>query len=429
MTEAEIQQIWEDNDFPSQVELYKLVTRKGLKTTNDKIKNFLKTKLSNQVLRAQLEPYRIFGKFASTRASEKIYADLIDFSSRPDGEYKYILAVVDSFTKQGFLEPMKSKTQDETVDSLMKIIPRLPGVKQPELIFTDKDAAFGIFNSKINENSKFHKTIEDGEEIIHKLKAGRNDIAPVDNFIFQVKQRLAKIRLEAQQQGWASLVPRVEKSLNNKPRKALMGSSAKDVETNRQLEFKMLQQQSKNLESNFAEDSKMREKLKPGNGFRAPTNNRELVQNRADVARYEPKVRIVDKLEGDKVIDTEGNAFTAKLVLPVDKDSTQADIVSETRDPRRIAMQRGVMEKYVQPALTFIGNRSNYRALGQFLNRDPNFKTDLLKAGIRGDKTISIFVNLFPEKFKIEPYTGGAYIYKQSGPKPSVRLRTKQPLR
>ena len=69
MTDAEIQQIWEMNDFPSQVELYKLVTRKGLKTTNEKIKNVLKTKLSNQVLRAQAEPYRVSGKFASTRAS------------------------------------------------------------------------------------------------------------------------------------------------------------------------------------------------------------------------------------------------------------------------------------------------------------------------------------------------------------------------
>ena len=87
----------------------------------------------------------------------------------------------------------------------------------------------------------------------------------------------------------------------------------------------MLQQQATNLENNFAEDSKMREKLKPGNGFRAPTNNRELVQNRADVPRYEGKIRVIDKLEGDKVIDTDGNAFVAKLVLPVDKDSTQAD--------------------------------------------------------------------------------------------------------
>ena len=147
---------------------------------------------------------------------------------------------------------------------------------------------------------------------------------------------MAKIRLETQEKGWAALVPRVEKSLNDKPRKALLGSSAKDVETNRELEFKMLQQQAKNLETNFAEDSKMREKLKPGNGFRAPTNNRELVQNRADVARYSGKNSIVDRLEGDKVIDTEGNSFVAKLVLPVDKDSKQADIVSETRDPRRI---------------------------------------------------------------------------------------------
>ena len=195
--EVQLAQLWEANDYPSQIELYKLAKKNNIAATNAQIKNFLSTKVSGQILRAKQEPYRVQGKFQSTRESEKLYADLIDFSLRPDKDFSVVLVVVDSFTKKVYLEKTKTKTQEEIVQAFDRILGRIGGTQQPSLIFTDKDAAFGVVNGKLNEESAFARNLE-REEINQKLKVGRNDIAPVDAAIFKIKQRLKKIKSTTQ---------------------------------------------------------------------------------------------------------------------------------------------------------------------------------------------------------------------------------------
>ena len=70
--------------------------------------------------------------------------------------------------------------------------------------------------------------------------------------------------------GWSSLIERVEASLNKKPMKSLMGSSPNEVTTNPELKFQVMEEQAENIRTNFEEDAKIKSRLQPGSGFRAP---------------------------------------------------------------------------------------------------------------------------------------------------------------
>ena len=70
---------------------------------------FVKRQASAQVLTARKAPGRVVGKFQTTRDLEKWRLDLLDRSTKPselEGKLQtHVLAVVDVFTRRGYLEP------------------------------------------------------------------------------------------------------------------------------------------------------------------------------------------------------------------------------------------------------------------------------------------------------------------------------------
>ena len=49
-------------------------------------------------------------------------ADLVDMQSYPDGQYKYILMVLDVFSRFGWSAPLKSKSAEEVTSAFRKIV-------------------------------------------------------------------------------------------------------------------------------------------------------------------------------------------------------------------------------------------------------------------------------------------------------------------
>ncbi len=216
--------------------------------------------------------------------------------------------------------------------------------------------------------------------------------------------------------------------MNRKPMKSLMGSSPNEVTTNPELKFQVMEKQAENIRTNYEEDAKIKSRLQPGSGFRAPKPYpRALTTARSDVQRYEGKVRAVQSNEFGLVTDADGKPFPAKLVLPVNIDSEQLAEEADPRDPRRLAQARPILEKYVQPALVFIGKRTGFPQIGGFLNRQAGFPADAARANIK-KAPVKGFLELFPEHFRIEAGPGGGYVYPRI--EASVarrRMNVKQP--
>ncbi len=153
-----------------------------------------------------------------------------------------------------------------------------------------------------------------------------------------------------------------------------------------------------------------------------------LTSNRADVQRYQGQVREVARHDYGDVVDRDNKRYPAKLVLPVNIDSEQlaAGDEEDPRDPRRTAQARPILQRFVDPALGFIGRRTGFPQIGGFLNRQPGFKEAALRANIKGN-TIKKFLDMFPEHFRLDIRPGGGYVYPREEPAVRRRIRGKQP--
>jgi hypothetical protein len=75
------------------------------------VDEFVKRQAATQILTAKKAPSRVVGKFQATRQNEKWQMDLLDRSTKKPSELDgkrqtYVLAIVDVFTRRGYLEPM-----------------------------------------------------------------------------------------------------------------------------------------------------------------------------------------------------------------------------------------------------------------------------------------------------------------------------------
>jgi len=55
-------------------------------------------------------------------AIDRVYMDLMDFTSQPDGEYHWVLQLKDHFSRMIWLFPLEDKSSQEVANSLRTFI-------------------------------------------------------------------------------------------------------------------------------------------------------------------------------------------------------------------------------------------------------------------------------------------------------------------
>lgn len=101
--------------------LYELVSRKYLNISRKDIESILKSQSNYQI--AQKKPKQINRKHFATDINKIWNMDLIDLSNykSKNSQYRYVMTIVDTFSKYVFLEKLKNKT-DEAVKSALSNI-------------------------------------------------------------------------------------------------------------------------------------------------------------------------------------------------------------------------------------------------------------------------------------------------------------------
>ena len=390
--------------------MYTIAKQRGLDVTAKQVTDFVRwTQAPAQVFQQDKAP-RTKGHIAATAPNERFQADLIDQSAKPDGEWKYIMAVVDVFTRRVWLRAMRNKQATEAARAFESV---LNNTEDPEVLSTDADAAFGVpdVGKSVRADNAFQELL-DGKDIIHRVKRARNDIALVDSAIAKVRQTLAKVMLAEKTKAWAALVPRVQASYNKQPHSALHGSAPDDAKTKPDLEFMLLQDNAEKLEENDSEEARLQRNLKNAGAFRAPIvpkgQSAHAFQSRIYNPRYEGKVRTVASVGRGEVVDEDGNKFPAKLVLPVHPTSETVEI-DERRDARRDVRNREELQEFVAGVVGFLGTASKtIKEVGVFLNAQPAFKTKIRAARVKQSQPIIAFLRVFPDRFKVTmAATGG----------------------
>ena len=141
---------------------------------------------------------------------DKIWAaDLADLSKSSDNGYKYILCVIDVFSKYGWLFSIKNKTGIEIIKCFKEIF---QSGRQPEKIWSDQGKEF--FNKQFIDFLKDNKI-----ELYHTYSELKSSIAEI--FVKNIKSRIWKQFTISNSTKWVEFLPEIISNYNSEPHNTL----------------------------------------------------------------------------------------------------------------------------------------------------------------------------------------------------------------
>ena len=131
--------------------------------------------------------------------------DLNDYGPKNNRGYRYVLVVIDNFSKFGWTVPLKNKNAQTIKDSFENIL--ISSKRKPNLIETDRGKEFynNIFQDFLNKNNI-------------KLYSRNSSYGAVfaERFNRTIRDLLKKIVFEQGDAKWIDLLPTITKQYNNR---------------------------------------------------------------------------------------------------------------------------------------------------------------------------------------------------------------------
>ena len=138
-----------------------------------------------------------------------IQADTIFYRNyaRQNAGYKYILAVIDAFSRKNYVRAMKTNTATETAENLDDIISSMP--MKPSQFSSDKGSEFSVTHPAIEE-----VLVEKYGMLIFQLKEPKK-ASLVERFIRTLKTRLERYFTETNSHRWIDVLQDLSDAINN----------------------------------------------------------------------------------------------------------------------------------------------------------------------------------------------------------------------
>ena len=138
-----------------------------------------------------------------------ISADLIDYQmfSRKNHGYKYILCVVDMFSRYNYVRPLHGKTAQEVAGKLEEIIGSMKFV--PRFFTSDKGGEFDIRNTFIKS------VLEDKYHMVVYYTTGPKKNSMVERFNRTLKERIERYFTETGNKIWIDILQDFSNNINN----------------------------------------------------------------------------------------------------------------------------------------------------------------------------------------------------------------------
>ena len=136
-------------------------------------------------------------------------ADLIDYKkylwhNRP---YRYILVVIDAFSRYAWTRPLKTKTAIESAEALNSILEEMP--HRPRFFASDQGNEFTILNESL------HKVLIDKFKLkVYTLK-GRTKSSIVERWNRTFKTRVQRYFSENKTFKWVNILQQFTRNINN----------------------------------------------------------------------------------------------------------------------------------------------------------------------------------------------------------------------
>ena len=210
---------------------------------------------------------------------------------------------------------------------------------------------------------------------------------------------------------------KVVRGVNNQSRQALLGDAAKTAHykpgqeqpKDKALEFELREHAGRQMAAQDAQVRLAQKNVTDKGAFREYIGGRS--KQRGDRPNYSGTVVTLESVRGNRAVDSQGKEHSLTTVKPVDLDAETQPIAVRLRGSAQTdARKRESLAPFAEQLSEFIQNRGVARlSLGEAAE---GLKTGArmarFEAAMRGVRSFSAFLKLFPEMFKVDvPAAGG----------------------
>ena len=189
-----LNQLYLDPDFPT--------------AYSANLSKFLRQKESisrhkRRILKFKRRKIKVNGPYTLIQADTVFYRNY----SRQNYGYKYILVVVDCFSRKNWCRPMRTTTADECAKNLENILQSMPYT--PTQFASDQGNEFNVKHPSI-----FNTLVDKYGLLMFHLR-GPHKASIVERFIRTLKSRLERHFTESNSVKWVKILPKISEALNN----------------------------------------------------------------------------------------------------------------------------------------------------------------------------------------------------------------------
>ena len=298
---------------PSAGQLWLAVKQRGLMFSKKVVEAFVKERGEKQVFSAI---QRSAGKSVGQPEDSRWQVDLVQFTGQPvkveRKVFKWILVCINVFERYLYAHAMQTKEQIEVWESLEKILAL--AVKPPKIISSDQGQEFQtLVTQQLTRRGIAHK---------FKTVGDSNALGVVDKAIQSLKQKLSQ--MVAVGGTWVSNLPRAVSGMNSTPKPGVLhGAAPKQVRTDDERQFMLLQDQAKNMDHNTALGARRKEKLDSTGVFRAPLPEATSKFKRSFNVTYGEPLQMAGEVKAGVVTDTTGKTHQLKMIKVIPANSSR----------------------------------------------------------------------------------------------------------
>ena len=217
-----LNELYSENNYPAKAKLLKLAKETRPETTAKDVNNFLDAELAYQLLKETKNLKTNGGHLTAYRINEIWQIDIYDVSryEKSNKGFKYMFAVVDVFTRFGYIIPLKNKDITSTTQALKEIIAM--NKTGPNLIISDNDSSFmgEMFQKLLTSNNIHHDANAIGDH--HALGI-------IDNFAKRIKRILTAQFLRTNNKIWIDNIQKIIRTYNNSKHSSIADLTPQEV--------------------------------------------------------------------------------------------------------------------------------------------------------------------------------------------------------
>ena len=213
----DLEKYYKKYNFPASSTFIKQLKNEGIKTTKQEIDKFIGNRVEQQKTIIKNERKKTLGKIVAYRPLSLIQMDIYVMAKyvKDNKGYKYILCMIDVFTRKVWAYKMKKKDNKNVQDSFKKFLSD-SNIKEytPTILMSDNDSTF--------INKSFQEILEKNQ-IIHQpnILDDHHALGLIDRFARTLKMILTRLFLQTKSTNWINYLDEIIKNYNNNGHSAI----------------------------------------------------------------------------------------------------------------------------------------------------------------------------------------------------------------